>query len=103
MAFTGFPTLSPVTEVIVEIDTKLSYAVIRWDYSFGYKNITRPVIFWCTSETKLPDVVKCKVCFMFQIYFIRDAYCQMLSVLSIFILIFCLRFISTESLTTLYS
>lgn len=80
MAFTGFPTLSPVTEVIVEIDTKLSYAVIRWDYSFGYKNITRPVIFWCTSETKLPDVVKCKVCFMFQIYFIRDAYCQMLSV-----------------------
>lgn len=67
-AVTDLSTVSPVEEVIVEIDSgNLSYALVHWDYSVDNSGVTGVVAFWCSSSTRLPDVVKCKVCLNFQI------------------------------------
>lgn len=54
-------TVSPVEEVIVEIDSgNLSYALVHWDYSVDSTDVTGVVAFWCSSSTRFPDIVKCK-------------------------------------------
>lgn len=56
----GLPIISPVYEVIVELDIKNSYALISWTYVSEPTSVTNVTIFWCSSSLPFKKFARCK-------------------------------------------
>lgn len=57
----GLPTISPVYEVIVELDMEnFSFALIHWTYVSEPASMTGITIFWCSSLKPFTEFAHCK-------------------------------------------
>jgi len=60
------PTISPVYEVIVELDMEnFSFALIHWTYVSEPASMTGITIFWCSSLKPFTEFAHCKVSLAF--------------------------------------